>query len=95
MVHCRNRHGGDAWAAKVADRVPQALVEKIATIGKLVGAHPDPRRMQRSSQSAGPPRLLLIGASTGGPKAIAEILAPLPHDWNVAVIVVQIGRAHV
>ena len=67
----------------------QALVEKIATIGKLVGATPDPRRMARPAQSSGPPRLLLIGASTGGPKAIAEILGPLPHDWNVAVIVVQ------
>ena len=67
----------------------QALVEKIATIGKLVGATADPRKMQRTNQSSGPPRLLLVGASTGGPKAIAEILAPLPHDWNVAVIVVQ------
>ena len=67
----------------------QALVEKIATIGKLVGPGADARRLGRAGPASGPPKLLLIGASTGGPKAIAGILAPLPADWNVAVIVVQ------
>ena len=67
----------------------QALVEKIATIGKLVGPGADARRLGRPVPASGPPKLLLIGASTGGPKAIAGILAPLPADWNVAVIVVQ------
>jgi len=67
----------------------QALVEKIATIAKLVGPGADARRLGRSGPPSGPPKLLLIGASTGGPKAIAGILAPLPADWNVAVIVVQ------
>lgn len=67
----------------------QALVDKITTIGKLVGATADPRRQPRPRPSSGPVRLLLIGASTGGPKALAEILAPLPQDWNVAVVIVQ------
>jgi two-component system response regulator WspF len=67
----------------------QALVEKIATIGKLVGPGGEARRLGRAGPASGPPKLLLIGASTGGPKAIAGILAPLPADWNVAVIVVQ------
>ena len=67
----------------------QTLVEKIATIAKIVGVSPDSRRPNRAGPSSGPPRLLVIGASTGGPKAIAEILGPLPTDWNVAVVVVQ------
>ena len=67
----------------------QALVDKIATIGKLVGASPDSRRSGRVAAASGPPKLLVIGASTGGPKAISEILQPLPVDWNVAVVVVQ------
>jgi two-component system response regulator WspF len=33
--------------------------------------------------------LLVVGASTGGPKAIADLLLPLPQDWNVATVIVQ------
>jgi len=65
-----------------------ALVEKIGTIAKLVGATGEPRRDPRPVRE-GPPRLLLVGASTGGPKAIADLLLPLPHDWNVATLIVQ------
>jgi two-component system response regulator WspF len=38
---------------------------------------------------AAPPRLLVVGASTGGPKAVSDLLLPLPRDWNVATLVVQ------
>ncbi len=65
------------------------LIEKIATVAKLVGVPVDPRRAARSEDPATAPRLLVIGASTGGPKAVAELLLPLPRDWNVAVVVVQ------
>ena len=65
-----------------------ALVEKIGVIGKIVGVPAEPRRNPRSVRE-GPLRLLLIGASTGGPKAIADVLLPLPHDWNVATLIVQ------
>jgi len=66
-----------------------ALVEKIGVIAKLVGATAESRKPVRPTASAGPPRLLLIGASTGGPKAIADLLLPLPRDWNVATVIVQ------
>lgn len=36
-----------------------------------------------------PPRLLVLGASTGGPGALAKILSTLPADFNAAVVVVQ------
>lgn len=35
------------------------------------------------------PDLLVVGASTGGPKALAEILAVLPSDFNAAILIVQ------
>jgi two-component system, chemotaxis family, protein-glutamate methylesterase/glutaminase len=38
---------------------------------------------------AGPRRLVVIGASTGGPPALATILADLPADLPVPVLVVQ------
>ena len=66
-----------------------ALVGKIATIAKLVGVSTDHRRATRSDGAAAAPHLLVIGASTGGPKAVADLLMPLPRDWNGAVVVVQ------
>ena len=65
-----------------------ALVDKIAIVAKIVGASAEPRRQPRADAGV-PPRLLLVGASTGGPKAVADLLLPMPHDWNAAVIVVQ------
>jgi len=65
-----------------------ALVEKIGIIGKLVGGG-DPRRTPRPAAAAGPPRLVVVGASTGGPKAVSDLLMPLPRDLNAAVVVVQ------
>jgi len=39
--------------------------------------------------SAGPFRLVAIGASTGGPQVMAEILGGLPRDLAVPILVVQ------
>ena len=64
-----------------------SLVEKIGVIAKLVGAN-EPRKPPRAAGTTAP-RLLVVGASTGGPKAIADLLLPLPRDWNVATLVVQ------
>jgi two-component system, chemotaxis family, response regulator WspF len=35
------------------------------------------------------PSLIAIGASTGGPKALATILTPLPANFNAAIVIVQ------
>ena len=66
-----------------------ALAEKIGTIAKIVAASSPTPRQQRAVAAAVPPRLLVVGASTGGPKALADLLLPLPHDWNVAVVIIQ------
>ena len=65
-----------------------ALVEKIGTIAKIVGPTAEQRRPRRTA-AGGQPRLVVVGASTGGPKALSDLLLPLPHDWNVAVVIVQ------
>jgi two-component system response regulator WspF len=66
-----------------------ALVEKIATVAKLVGPLTDARRSMGGEAPSPLPRMLVIGASTGGPKALADLLQPLPRDWNAAVVIVQ------
>ncbi|WP_337172976.1 chemotaxis-specific protein-glutamate methyltransferase CheB [Paludisphaera sp.] len=69
------------------------LLRKIRTIAKLIGKCP-PRCPSYSSLEdppAGTSRepLLALGASTGGPFAVAEILKGLPDGWEVATVVVQ------
>jgi two-component system response regulator WspF len=82
-----------------------ALKEKIDTIAKLTGKVPglvpaatDPDAGRRTTARAEPPDarpaalpfpLVLLGASTGGPNALAEILAGLPRKWEACVLIVQ------
>jgi two-component system, chemotaxis family, response regulator WspF len=71
----------------------QALLAKIDTIGKLVGLRAGrPRARPRPTREPADrtlPPMVAIGASTGGPQALADILAALPHDLPAAVVIVQ------
>ncbi|MGI0486623.1 chemotaxis response regulator protein-glutamate methylesterase [Pantanalinema rosaneae CENA516] len=70
------------------------LLAKIATIRKLLGksrckvtqSPPPPVPLSRGSRSSS---LVVIGASTGGPQAIATILAALPTHFPAAIVIVQ------
>ncbi|MEI7867011.1 MAG: chemotaxis-specific protein-glutamate methyltransferase CheB [Candidatus Methylumidiphilus sp.] len=66
------------------------LLRKIEAIGKRTA----PSLAGRNSRSVFPPKdalplLVAIGASTGGPNAIAAILSALPKDFPAAILVVQ------
>lgn len=67
------------------------LLAKIATIGKLIGngigrsSVLKPMRTAPSSRKA----LVAIGASAGGPAALAVVLAGLPQNFPAAVVIVQ------
>src|SRR5438034_9789520 len=47
------------------------------------------RTPQPASRAGGPVEILALGASTGGPKALAEVLRPLPADFPVPIVIVQ------
>jgi two-component system, chemotaxis family, response regulator WspF len=71
------------------------LLGKIATVAKFLGkssqrpaAFPLPHATIPVSPTSLPP-LVLIGASTGGPQAIATILAQIPAQSNLAIVIVQ------
>jgi two-component system response regulator WspF len=73
----------------------RALLEKIASIGQLLGlcpVAPPPgagvEERPRVSRDAFP-RLLAIGASTGGPRALERILSGLDRDFPGAIVLVQ------
>jgi two-component system response regulator WspF len=65
----------------------RALAEKIGIIAKLVGSTAPAPKLPPSSAML--PRLVVVGASTGGPKALCDLLLPCPTDWNVATVVIQ------
>jgi len=69
----------------------EELLRKIAIIGRLIGERTPaaklPARPATRSGSEFP--LVAIGASTGGPRALAVILSSLPADFPGSVVVVQ------
>ncbi|MCO6417950.1 chemotaxis response regulator protein-glutamate methylesterase [Siccirubricoccus sp. KC 17139] len=63
------------------------LLRKVAAIARLMGnrpAAPRPGRLRGAS-----PTLVAIGASAGGPAALAVLLGGLPQGFPAAVVVVQ------
>lgn len=67
----------------------EGLLRKIDTIGKLIGT---PRMRLPTAASAPRTRgalLLAIGASSGGPAALATLLGGLPADLDAGVVIVQ------
>jgi two-component system response regulator WspF len=69
----------------------KALLEKIATIGRLF-QFSTPRPVAPSTNpsfdaTGGP--LVAIGSSTGGPQALAAILSLLPGSFSIPIVVIQ------
>jgi two-component system response regulator WspF len=71
----------------------EELLRKIAIIGRLIGkkesriSPPTERRASVAKGEAAP--LVALGASTGGPKALAHILSRLPGNLGASFVVVQ------
>jgi two-component system response regulator WspF len=71
-----------------------ALLAKIETIRRLIGPDHRKRPAAPTPPVAHPPvqhryQLIAIGASAGGPAALAKVLAPLPAELPAAVVIVQ------
>jgi two-component system, chemotaxis family, response regulator WspF len=70
----------------------QELLKKIGTIEKLLikGPLSAPVAPQAHTEKPdGQPPLVAIGSSTGGPKALANLLSTLPADLGAAFVIVQ------
>ncbi len=71
-----------------------ALLAKIETIRRLVGADISSRRGVLAIPPLAPqnPRhscLIALGASAGGPAALAQILAALPAELSASIVIIQ------
>lgn len=64
------------------------LLNKIAAIARLIGKSSH-RRFQPIRYPRSLPPLIVMGASTGGPQALAAIVSQFPQDFPGAVVIVQ------
>lgn len=78
------------------ERSAHALLRTVKTMAEVRVVRRWPRREGKergkraaASAPAGPPGIVAIGASTGGPPALHAILAALPADFPAAIVVVQ------
>lgn len=75
-----------------ARKAATPLLAKIDTIGKLIGdrrSEPVPRYNGSPAAHVADSRLIAIGASAGGPAALAKLLSGLPQALPAAIVVVQ------
>ena len=77
-----------------ADKGTKVLLAKMDKIRRQVGAESRQRSQARSGEIAGSPGqdvagLVVIGASAGGPAALATVLGQLPGDFPAGVVIVQ------
>jgi two-component system response regulator WspF len=81
----------------LSSSAPQAstalLLKKIDTIARLIRDRPGSRTLPpRTMHLATSPRcdrLIVIGASAGGPAALAVVLAGMPRKFSAAIVIVQ------
>jgi two-component system chemotaxis response regulator CheB len=79
----------DELVAKVK-RAARARVRRITLPPRAPRAYPlAPPPLRLPPRADAPERLLVIGSSTGGPRALAELTAGLPPDLSCAGIIVQ------
>lgn len=71
----------------------EPLIQKLRMVSRLVGsssrAASDARQVSPRSRDTSEVSVVAIGASTGGPQALAEIVSHLPERFPAAVLVVQ------
>jgi len=65
------------------------LLAKIDMIGKLIGNRPHRRARKPAGLPSATNRLVAIGASAGGPPAVAKVLGGLPATFPAAIVVIQ------
>ncbi|MEO1621015.1 MAG: chemotaxis-specific protein-glutamate methyltransferase CheB [Cyanobacteria bacterium J06632_3] len=80
--------------AALAEPIAQPLLDKMAMVTAIIGKSVRRGNAARVHQScpvlrSALPQLVVIGSSTGGPKALCKILSQIPTSAELAIVVVQ------
>jgi two-component system response regulator WspF len=67
----------------------QRVLSRLERLAVLVGELPEKTPVATTTRSAQRAPILAIGASTGGPLALAKVLSDLPADFEASVLIVQ------
>ncbi|MGE5554063.1 MAG: protein-glutamate methylesterase/protein-glutamine glutaminase [Betaproteobacteria bacterium] len=78
---------GGSWQEELIAKVKVAARANLSRAG--AATHLRPAVTSRGSQGEARARVIAIGTSTGGPKALQEVIPRLPSDLPVGVLVVQ------
>ena len=69
--------------------VAKVKVAASVDVRKIAFLLPDESFQKRTLKPLAHKKMVVIGASTGGPRAVAQVLAGLPRDISTAIVVVQ------
>ena len=78
-----------AAVAEVKEKEPQPVAKTSPAPSSRAVSAPPPRTTRRSPPLRGKVKLIVIGASTGGPVALAEIVCRLQANFSVPIVMVQ------
>jgi two-component system, chemotaxis family, protein-glutamate methylesterase/glutaminase len=78
---------GDGFADRIIEKV--RLLSRIRVIRRPKRREREPAEPAPSLPASGDRKVLAIGASTGGPKAVKSIVGTLPRNFPGAVFIVQ------
>jgi two-component system chemotaxis response regulator CheB len=70
-------------------RAPRPTPSKFAIVAPTSTASPRPPSAERRPRASSPVEVVVVGSSTGGPNALAEVLPALPATFPVPVLIVQ------
>jgi two-component system chemotaxis response regulator CheB len=80
---------GAGAAAALSHSQPAATLRHKVSQLAAAGRRPGTSMRRNAARAPGAVRAIGIGASTGGPRALRKLLAPLPADFPVPIFVVQ------
>ncbi|WP_261343697.1 chemotaxis-specific protein-glutamate methyltransferase CheB [Symmachiella dynata] len=81
-------------AKNAADSIAQ-LSQQLLPLVKALGQHstqtaaPEKPVLVTPTTTAAIPKILVVGASTGGPKALSSLVAGLPVDFDLPILITQ------
>lgn len=74
------------------EKVKDEIIEKVITAGKsnpIQKKTPPTESFKKMSKQIHKKSIIVIGTSTGGPRALQQVLTGLPEDFNAPILIVQ------